>query len=116
MRESGFPSHGVGVLSGIDIEHPGRASTDDAMFEATLINAVSNATWKALPLPEPNFPDRKPKDEIVPSASSLLINETATLLTFIARNRNAPDEYHREWQCHGIAIGSHKFSAVDKGF
>lgn len=111
MREAEVPSSGSGVLLGIEVEHGGHAN-DVSRFDVTRISVASCSLWKARPLPAPNVPTGKPPKEIAPSPSSLLINETATVFTFIVRDDCDSEQLvKRDWQCHGVSLSEHCIEA-----
>lgn len=111
MRDAEVPSSGSGVLLGIEVEHGGRANVV-TRFDVTRISVASCSLWKARPLPAPNVPTGEPPKEIAPSPSSLLINETATVFTFIVRDDSDSEELvRRDWQCHGVSLNEHCIKA-----
>lgn len=77
-----------GVLLGIEVEHAGRNTSESLKFEVTDVSVTSRNGWRPIFLPAPEVPDDECSDELVPSPSSLRINETATVFILIVREKD----------------------------
>lgn len=72
-----------GVLLGVEVEHAGRTAAENIKFEVFEVCVTSHLDWRPMLLPEADEPADKPAGELVPSQSSLRINETATIFTLL---------------------------------